>query len=241
MLRVGALAGRGRSIPHDGAVEAVLATAAAAWLVSIGLAVTPFAADFGHAALERVGRHPWVLLTLTAAWVLMVVATMLPTTLRLVSAYNGPLPRLLAGYLIVWMIAGIAMHAGDLGVHWLVHRSSWLHGNTWAIGATTLAVAGLYQFSPPKARALSCCREPASSIQAGAFRTGFHHGVQCLACCWSLMLLMFSVGIASVLWMVALAAAMLAEKVTPLGRRASTPIGAWLLCCAVLTAATATG
>jgi predicted metal-binding membrane protein len=55
------------------------------------------------------------------------------------------------------------------------------------------------------------------------------------------MLLMFSVGIGSVLWMFALAAAMLAEKVTPLGRRASTPIGAWLLCCAVLTAATATG
>jgi predicted metal-binding membrane protein len=241
MLRVGALAGRGRSIPHDAAVEAVLATAAAAWLVAIGLAVTPYARDFNHRALEDVGRHPWVILTLAAAWVVMVAAMMLPTTLRLVSAYDGRLPVLLAGYMIVWVVAGIAMHAGDLGVHWLVHRSSWLHGNTWVIGATTLAVAGLYQFSPSKARALSCCREPATSIQAGAFRTGFHHGVQCLACCWSLMLLMFSVGIGSVLWMFALAAAMLAEKVTPLGRRASTPIGAWLLCCAVLTAATATG
>src|SRR4051812_14975821 len=105
MLRVGALAGRGRSIPHDGAAEAVLATAGAAWLVAIGLAVTPFAGDFDHAALERVGRHPWVILTLSAAWVLMVVAMMLPTTLRLVSAHDGPLPTLLAGYLIVWMIA----------------------------------------------------------------------------------------------------------------------------------------
>jgi predicted metal-binding membrane protein len=61
--------------------------------------------------------------------------------------------------------------------------------------------------------------------------------MHCLACCWALMLVMFSVGVASVAWMLALTVAMIAEKATSAGHRASAPVGAWLLCCAALTVA----
>src|SRR4051794_41495022 len=114
----------------------VLAAGGAAWIVTAGLALTPASHDFEHGALERTAQHPWLVLSLAAGWVLMVAAMMLPTTLPLVSAYTraaGPhaIGTLLAGYLSVWLVAGVAMHVGDLGVHWLAHRWAWLGGNTW--------------------------------------------------------------------------------------------------------------
>jgi predicted metal-binding membrane protein len=248
MLRVGAFTERGRSIPGDAAVKTVVATAAAAWLLAIGLAVTPLARDFDHRALEGVAHRPWVILSLAAAWVLMVTAMMLPTAVPLVSAFTHTVDRhadrrrlvlnLLGGYVIVWLAAGVAMHAGDLGVHWLVHRWAWLGGHTWAIAACTLAIAGVYQFSAAKRRFLVCCRAPDRLVAANAtaFRIGAEHGVHCLGCCWGLMLVMFSVGVASFAWMLALTVVMVAEKVSPVGRRASAPVGAWLMCCAALTA-----
>jgi predicted metal-binding membrane protein len=252
MLRVVAFAERGRSIPApDGAAKAVFAAAGLAWLLAIGLAATPFDRDFGHGALEGIGHHPWVVLSLMAGWVLMVAAMMLPTAVPLVSGFARAVDpaadrrrlvvTLLAGYVVVWLAAGVAMHAGDLGVHWLVHRSAWLREHTWTIAAGTLVVAGLYQFSAAKARFLRCCRAHRRLIagDASAFRIGMTHGAHCVGCCWGLMLVMFSVGVASVTWMFALTAVMVAEKVTPVGHRASAPAGAWLLCCAALTAAAA--
>jgi predicted metal-binding membrane protein len=179
------------------------------------------------------------------------VAMMLPTAVPVVSTVartvaGGAERRrrvltLLSAYLIVWLGAGVAMHAGDLGVHWLVHRWGWLSDHTWTIAAFTLAVAGAYQFSATKRRFLVCCRAPDRLLaeQAGAFRIGIRHGMHCLACCWGLMLVMFSVGVASFAWMLALTAVMVAEKVSPVGQRASAPVGVWLMCCAALTAVAA--
>jgi predicted metal-binding membrane protein len=50
-----------------------------------------------------------------------------------------------------------------------------------------------------------------------------------VGCCWALMLLMFAVGTGSVGWMLALAAAMAAEKNFSWGRRLSAPLGIGLL------------
>ena len=252
MLRVGALVERERSIraPHA-AEKAVLATSAGAWLLAIGLAAAPFGRDVDHGALEGIGSHPSVILSLTAAWVLMVAAMMLPTAVPLVSAFTRTVGRdndrrrlvlsLLAAYLLVWVAAGLALHAGDLGVHWLVHRWGWLHEHSWAIAACALAIAGSYQFSATKRRYLACCRAPDRLVakRASAFRIGIEHGTHCLACCWGLMLVMFSVGVASLAWMLALTAVMVAEKVSSVGQRASAPVGVWLMCCAALTAAAA--
>ena len=72
--------------------------------------------------------------------------------------------------------------------------------------ATTLAVAGLWQFSPLRDRCLEECRSPlgfvinrwrGTSVRAEAVRMGIAHGAFCVGCCWSLMLVMFGVGLAS--------------------------------------------
>lgn len=201
-----------------------------------------------------------VLLALfVAAWTLMTVAMMLPTSLPLVAlfhsfvrkrAHQGRLVALLlAGYLTVWTLFGLFAHLADRGIHELVERSGWLAGNEWLIGAATIAVAGLYQFSSLKYRCLDKCRSPLSFIlehwrgsneKRQAFRLGVHHGIFCIGCCWSLMLVMFAVGVGNIGWMLALGAVMAIEKNVPIGRRMSMALGVLLLAWGLAVALTAT-
>ena len=99
-------------------------------------------------------------------------------------------------------------------------------------------LAGLYQFTALKHKCLEKCRSPLSFIMENwrggrqeqeAFHLGVRHGVFCIGCCWSLMLLMFVVGVGSLAWMLALAALMAVEKNVPWGRRLSTPLGVLLV------------
>ena len=82
-------------------------------------------------------------------------------------------------------------------------------------------LAGLYQFTPLKYACLDKCRSPLSFItehwrgsheRTQAFRLGVHHGLFCIGCCWSLMLLMFAVGVGNLGWMLVLGALMAIEK-----------------------------
>ncbi len=43
---------------------------------------------------------------------------------------------------------------------------------------------------------------------------GLKHGIYCVGCCWMLMILSFVLGVMNILWMVALTAFMVLEKVT---------------------------
>ena len=49
-------------------------------------------------------------------------------------------------------------------------------------------------------------------LRARAMRVGAHHGLFCVGCCWSLMLLMFAIGAGSLGWMLMLGAVMAVEK-----------------------------
>ena len=57
------------------------------------------------------------------------------------------------------------------------------------------------------------------------FRVGADHGAWCLACCWSLMLLMITFGVMNIMAMVVVAGVILIEKVTSPGRWFSVAIG----------------
>ena len=54
---------------------------------------------------------------------------------------------------------------------------------------------------------------------------GFTHGLYCVGCCWGLMLVLFSLGVMSLVWMAAIAGVILAEKVLPWGERLTRVIG----------------
>jgi predicted metal-binding membrane protein len=156
---------------------------------------------------------------------------------------------LVAGYLGVWAGFGILVHAADLGVHRAVDASPWLRGRPWLVGAAVFALAGIYQFSPLKYRCLQQCRSPYSFIVGHwrgsdegrhALELGARHGVFCLGCCWSLMLLMFAVGVGNLAWMLALGVVMAVEKNVRWGRRLTVPVGGGLMAGSVAIVLTAT-
>ena len=51
----------------------------------------------------------------------------------------------------------------------------------------------------------------------GALRMGVAHGLYCLGCCWILMALLFAVGAMNLVWVAALTAVVLVEKLLPGG------------------------
>jgi predicted metal-binding membrane protein len=104
-------------------------------------------------------------------------------------------------------------------------------------------VAGAYQFSPLMYRCLDECRSPLGFIlnrwqgraeRQEAFRLGVAHGLFCIGCCWSLMLIMFGIGLGSLAWMLALGAVTALEKNVSWGRRVVRPLGVVLVLAGLL-------
>lgn len=52
------------------------------------------------------------------------------------------------------------MLVGSSDVLWRFWERSWLYMHSWVIGATTFALAGVFQFTPLKSRCLKQCRSP---------------------------------------------------------------------------------
>ena len=242
------------------ALVAISGLIALAWLSLWIWKSSPYGRFLDHKENEGIhglGNHYLVIAGLfVAGWTLMTIAMMLPTSLPLVATFLAIARRrtdrtrlvtlLILGYLAVWTVFAFVAHAGDLGIHKTVDRVGWLQRNEWVIAASTFAFAGIYQFSSLKYRCLEKCRSPVSFVlqhwrgrreRLQALALGVHHGLFCLGCCWSLMLLMFAVGVANLGWMLGLAAVMAAEKNAPWGRRLTTPLGVVLLLVAVALAA----
>jgi predicted metal-binding membrane protein len=130
-------------------------------------------------------------------------------------------PLVLAGgYLVVWLGAALALAAlqGLLARLGLLDDMMAVASPLFA-GAIFLA-AGAYQFSALKRACVTQCQHPFRFFFAnwtadprGVFRLGLQQGLYCLGCCWAMMLLMFAVGVMSILWMAALGAIMTIEKI----------------------------
>jgi predicted metal-binding membrane protein len=226
----------------------LVALIALAWLALWLWGQSPFARYLSHHSLEAVRGSALLMLVFTTGWALMIVAMMLPTSLPLVLLFDAVVrqrperPRLItvliSGYLVVWVLFGGLIYLGDAILHEVIERAAWLEANTWALSAGTLALAGVYQFTPLKYICLDKCRSPFSFIvehwrgpkpTGQAFRLGVHHGLFCLGCCWTLMLLMFAVGVGNLGWMLVLGALMALEKNVPWGRKLSAPLGTVLI------------
>ena len=153
---------------------------------------------------------------------------------------------LLLGYLLVWGGFGLAAWAADRGVHAAVDALPWLAAHPQLILGATLLGAGLWQFSPLRDRCLDECRSPLGFVlnrwrgvseRREALAMGMAHGAFCVGCCWSLMLVMFGVGISSLTAMLALGAVTAIEKNLPQGRRLTRPLGVVLVLAAVYVVA----
>src|SRR5437867_8200129 len=190
--------------------------------------------ELGHVALGLNAGSLGLTLVFVAGWTLMTVAMMLPTSLPMITMFQKVVNRrddrvllwllLLVGYVAVWAAFGVAAHTGDRFIHAGVEQFHWLNDRAWAIGGLTLVGAGVYQFTPLKYMCLDKCRSPLTFItehwsgkdqRSSALKLGVHHGIFCVGCCWSLMLLMFALGVGNVGWMLALGAVMAVEKNMP--------------------------
>jgi predicted metal-binding membrane protein len=225
----------------------VLGAIAAAWAAAIAAQASGAASVVHHDSVLADGGPPaGAVLLFLAGWQVMVAAMMLPSSLPLVRIFvaaSAPAPdrgralaALLGGYALVWTIFGLLAFAGDGGLHVLVDGSPWLERHEWAIGPSVLMLAGAFQFTPLKEACLRACRHPASFIHrhyergaAAAFELGVRHGLFCVGCCWALMLVMFAVGVASLVWMALLTALMVYEKTRPSGADAVPLTGVTLL------------
>jgi predicted metal-binding membrane protein len=239
------------SWPDATAAGAIAMLALLAWWTLWLESSSPYGHALLHGAahLRSVSTNPWFLAALfVVAWTLMTMAMMLPTTIPLIVLFHRMIQDrstavwlialLVFGYLAVWTVSGLLLQL----VYWscgsAVARMLGNDASPSVMGALLLAGAGAYQFSPLKQACLDQCRSPMSFLrsrwQGGnesmqALRIGVEHGAFCVGCCWSLMLLMFAVGAASLSWMLMLGVVMAAEKNLPGARRLRVPIGALLL------------
>lgn len=204
-------------------------------------------AEMNH-GISHGSEYSLLIIIFVVSWTLMIVAMMLPTSLPLITLFRSLVSDrpnhmrlvflLIAGYLSMWMLFGIIAHFGDWGIHHIFEQNAWIRTNAWMVGAAILVTAGLYQFTHLKYHCLDKCRSPLTFImerwqggneQKQAFRLGVDHGIFCVGCCWSLMLLMFVVGMGSIGWMLALGTVMAVEKNMPWGKKLSAPLGLILL------------
>ena len=188
-----------------------------------------------------------VLLTF-AMWSVMMVGMMLPSaTPVLLLAARAPArkgqggaqapPWLFgAGYLSIWL----GFSAVAALVQWALHQGAMLSpamaASSPRVAGAILIGAGIYQFTSFKDTCLTHCRSPLDFLmghwrtgRAGAFRMGAHHGAYCLGCCWTLMMVLFAVGVMNLAWVAALAMFVLLEKVAPASSWISRAAGVLLI------------
>jgi len=160
-------------------------------------------------------------------WIAMSAAMMLPSLVpaaSLASTVGSSGTAFVGGYVMVWTVAGVVAFEAARG---LMDNGRWL-----AVGA--IVAAALYQLSPLKGECLRRCRSPLGLLlRRSPVRAGLEHGLVCLGCCWALMLALLALGVGSMFWMAADAAAIFIEKVTSFGTRASVPVAVALLGAAV--------
>jgi predicted metal-binding membrane protein len=210
-------------------VSVLLIVAASAWVLTVDLAtgmeVMPGTMGLAFGAFLGV-------------WTLMMAAMMLPSIAPLASLYartmrdhrGRRLMVLAGGYLVVWGAAGVLVFVVAHGAERVADDApGW--AQLAAVGSCL--ACGLYQMTAWKDRCLQNCRSPLGHLLRftalrGPFvdaRVGLHHGAWCLACCWSLMLLLVTFGVMNVVAMVVLAVVILVEKLLTPGRWFSIAVG----------------
>ena len=177
-------------------------------------------------------------------WVTMMAAMMLPSAAPMVLMYSRVSRErarrgrayvstwiFVGGYLAAWTAYGLAAY----GVYRIIVAAglgflAWNEQGPYVAGAA-IVLAGLYQLTPLKAKCLKHCRSPLHFVlhdwregRLGTLRMGAEHGAYCVGCCWGLMLILFALGVMSLVWMAVIAGVIFAEKAIPAGWRLTRPL-----------------
>jgi predicted metal-binding membrane protein len=193
-------------------------------------------------------------------WWVMMIGMMLPSALPMTLTFATvnrrrrelgtpyvPTAVFVAGYVLAWGAFSMAASALQWGLERAALMTPMMHTSSSLLGGLLFVAAGLYQLTPLKHACLRRCRSPLAFVlerwhdgTAGALRMGAEHGGYCLGCCALLMALLFVGGVMNLLWVAAIAAWVLVEKILPAGEAlargagvAAMALGAWMIARAV--------
>ena len=192
-------------------------------------------ATVGHCSrMDRAGT--WFDFTmLLTMWTVMMAAMMLPSAAPMILMFAKvnrqravraapalPVGAFVAAYLLIWTLFSLAA----TGVQWWLSSTEMLTMSMELVSrsaaAGLLLVAGVFQWTPLKRMCLQHCHTPFTFLmrywrdgRSGAFEMGLRHGIYCVGCCWAVMALLFVAGVMNLLWVLALSALVLLEKLMP--------------------------
>jgi predicted metal-binding membrane protein len=229
------------------AIAVLLALCGLAWAYLLYLAwgMAHMEVGVAMAIMPRMASWQSVDLALVfAMWAIMMIAMMLPSAAPMMLLFaalsrklreprsRGEFFTFVGGYVAVWSGFSVLATLMQWGLLEARLVSPMMQASTPWLSGVLLLAAGLYQLTPLKQACLARCRSPLAFLTEewrkglrGAFVMGVRHGLFCLGCCWLAMLLLFVLGIMNVVWIVALAAFILAEKTLPRSRWLSTTGG----------------
>ena len=189
---------------------------------------------------------PGAAASFVAMWIAMMVPMMLPTVAPVLwrdhevmavagVRHPGVLSAIAgAGYFLVWAIVGAAAFpVGAIAATALMNEPALARAAPAMIGVT-VTLAGAIQLTSWKAHHLAECRRESPSDAslpiggAGAWIHGVQLGLRCVASCGNLMVIPLVTGTMDRRAMVAVGAAIAAERLAPNGERVARVIGVML-------------
>ncbi len=186
---------------------------AGAWLMLVAITCSAYAPYLNHGDWTLAGVLANICginlaetgftggLFLLASWLLMLTAMMGPVAFSNLK-HNQKLSFLaVLGYATIWSLVGIALHGFGYVLQLAARNSDWLYFNGWSIGAVSLLIIGLFQFSRLKSAPTPICSLCRSGVPQNQFTMGLRHGVGCARCCGLLMCMMFLFYPGNLFWM----------------------------------------
>ncbi|MBI3860237.1 MAG: DUF2182 domain-containing protein [Thaumarchaeota archaeon] len=193
------------------------------------------------------------------AWAAGMAAMMLPSTFPIVSLLAqgektgrsdgtsgltaADPAQFLLGYFGVWSAVGVVAFLGSNLVMEFLPPSNGVTGLVGVTSGGLVILAGVYQFSSLKQKALMKCRSPMTFILTswrtgvvGRLLMGAEYSRFCIICCWVFMAILILVGSMSLVWMVVFAGVILVEKVFPSGLGFSKALGVLMMASGALIA-----
>tara|TARA_Y100000816_G_scaffold13390_1_gene8841 strand:- start:570 stop:1451 length:882 start_codon:yes stop_codon:yes gene_type:complete len=182
-------------------------------------------------------------------WTIMMFAMMLPSTFIFLNIFRMMRSNMKTSssiivemvvisltYILIWTVFSLFACTLQYIFHnnGVVDMMGTLQNNI--IAGLFLIAAGAFQFTSLKDTCLEKCRNPLSFLMSGPINgygnvayVGLKHGLFCLGCCWVLMLLLFVNGVMNLLWVVAITAIVLIEKMLPFEQLSSRFLGLLLV------------
>jgi predicted metal-binding membrane protein len=215
--------------------ERLFVGGALAVLTALSWAYLYHDATVGHCSrMDRAGT--WFDFTmLLVMWTVMMAAMMLPSAAPMILMFDKvnrqratrgaagvPVSAFIAAYLLIWTLFSVAA----TGIQWWLSSTAMLTMSMELVSrsaaAGLLVLAGAFQWTPLKRMCLQQCHTPFTFLmrywrdgRSGAFEMGLRHGIYCVGCCWAVMALLFVAGVMNLLWVLALSALVLVEKLMP--------------------------